>query len=124
MPGEVLYFPFGLDGDIHNPGGGVVNIRPFYNNFKLKMNFDPVKVHNLYEKSQLATGGLTDSTLTTGTSGATSKISEYATPTQHYKGFIKKNVAANKYEMRLRVSINFLVLDLVTYQQGQLYKQG
>ena len=123
VPGDVYYFPLGLDCDVHNPGGGVVNIRPFYNNFKLRMNFDPVKVHQLYIGQALASAGAAGSTLTTGTSAATSLVTQYANSQQHYKGFITKT-ANNTYQMKLRASINFLVLDLVTYQQGQLYKQA
>ena len=41
---------------------------------------------------------------------------------QSYKGFITK--VGNKYRVNVRASVNFLVLDLVTYQQGQLYKQA
>ena len=50
-------------------------------------------------------------------------MTQYANGQQHYKGFITKT-ANNTYQMKLRASINFLVLDLVTYQQGQLYKQA
>ena len=131
-PGEVYYFPLGLDCDIHNPGGGVVNIRPFYNNFKLRMVFDPVKIHNLYVSGIDGTAaGATHKTtgaanpLTTGTlSSSSSPLSAYQTATQSYKGYITKNTTANTYTVRVRASIDFLVLDLVTYQNGQLYKQS
>ena len=123
VPGEVYYFPLGLDCDVHNPGGGVINVRPFYNNFKLKMLFDPVKIHQLYLSNALASAGTSTGTLTTGMSGATSLVSQYQDTMQSYKGFITKT-AANTYQCKLRVSLNFLVLDLVTYQNGQLYKQA
>ena len=120
VPGETYFFPLGLDCDVHNPGGGVVNIRPFYNNFKLKMVFDPVKVHNLYI-SQLEHAAAAP-TEVNGTSTSNDKITNYVSPVQSYKGFIEK--VGNNYRLNLRASINFLVLDLVTYQQGQLYKQA
>lgn len=123
VPGEVYYFPLGLDCDMHNPGGGVINVRPFYNNFKLKMLFDPVKIHQLYLSNALASAGTSTGTLTTGMSGATSLVSQYQDTMQSYKGFITKT-AANTYQCKLRVLLNFLVLDLVTYQNGQLYKQA
>jgi hypothetical protein len=98
-------------------------VRPFYNNFKLKMLFDPVKIHQLYLLNTLASAGTSTGTLTTGTSGATSLVSQYQDTMQSYKGFITKT-AANTYQCKLRVSLNFLVLDLITYQNGQLYKQA
>jgi len=123
VPGEVYFFPLGLDCDVHNPGGGVVNIRPFYNNFKLKMLFDPIKIHNLYNSGlDHVSAGESGSALTTGTTAATGQTSLYQTPMQSYKGFITK--VGNKYRVNVRASVNFLVLDLVTYQQGQLYKQA
>ena len=123
VPGEITYFPLGLDCDVHNPGGGVVNIRPFYNNFKLKMQFDPVKIHNLYI-SQLdhASGGVEANSDVDGTSGSNDKVSQYTNGVQSYKGFITK--VGSKYRLKLRATVTFLVLDLVTYQQGQLYKQA
>jgi len=123
VPGEVTYFPLGLDCDVHNPGGGVINIRPFYNNFRLKMLFDPVKIHQLYLSNALASAGDAANTLTNGTSGSTSLVSSFQDTQQNYKGFITKT-ANNTYSCKFRLSMSFLVLDLVTYQNGQLYKQA
>lgn len=123
VPGEIYYFPLGLDCDVHNPGGGVVNVRPFYNNFRLRMVFDPVKVDALY-KSQQDHASLGDSatSLTVGTSASTDISNIYQNSTQSYKGLIQKN--GSNYTMKLKVSFSCLVLDLVTYQNGQLFKQA
>ena len=84
------------------------------------MVFDPVKVHNLYI-SQLDHAAAAP-TEVNGTSSSNDKVTNYVSPVQSYKGFIEK--VGNSYRLNLRASINFLVLDLVTYQQGQLYKQA
>ena len=43
VPGEIYFLPLGIDGDVHNPGGGVINIRPFYNNLKLNVKISHCK---------------------------------------------------------------------------------
>ena len=87
------------------------------------MLFDPVKIHQLYLSNALASAGAAANTLTNSTSSATSLMTSFQDTQQNYKGFITKT-ASNTYSMKVRLQMTFLVLDLVTYQNGQLYKQA
>ena len=57
-----------------------------------------------------------------GTSASTDISNIYQNSTQSYKGLIQKN--GSNYTMKLKVTFSCLVLDLVTYQNGQLFKQA
>lgn len=124
---DSVYFPFGLDCDIHNPGGGCINIRPFYNNLKLKLAVDPYKVHQLYESglAHVKDGQSTGVTDGTGTGVNANLCSKYeGADGASVAGLIKKGPNGTTYEMNVTLRVTALVQNLLTFETGQLYPQA
>jgi len=115
-PGELIFLPLGFDCDIHNPGGGAMNIRPVSTNLNIMYVVDGDKIKRLYES------GCHYTTNTKGT----------ATQLQHCKsrfsngstyGAIEYNDATQEYVLSVRVRCIALTLNIVTYHNGQMYSQ-
>jgi len=134
FPGEIYFLPLCIDTSMDNPGGGSVDMHPIYNNVKLHLVVDPSKVEALalsgdpnYAQPQitlpmpdLATPGSTVSTtapslangLTNG-AGSTSGAIVITGSTGNYT-----------YTLDAKIQTTALVLDMITFDHGQLYKQG
>jgi len=117
VPGEMLFLPLGLDGDIHNPGGGAINIRPFYNNLKLVVVYSHAKVKALHE-SKLP-NFTKDAAI--GSNVSSSFVSSNGSS---YGAITVDPGNANKFTLNVRCQAKLACLDLVTYDRSQLYKQN
>ena len=128
LPGSNIYFPLGLDGDIHNYGGGTVNMKPFHTQFKLRLVFSPHKIWKLYN-SGLPYVRKTSTKLGTnevmGASNTSTCINsnwlDGAGCSPH--GFIERT-SDTTLQLNLRVRTSALILSLVTLEGGQLYSNG
>jgi hypothetical protein len=134
FPGEIYFLPLCIDTSMDNPGGGSVDMHPIYNNVKLHLVVDPSKVEALalsgdpnYAQPQitlpmpdLATPGSTVSTaapslasgLTNGAGSTTGAI------------VITGSTGNYTYTLDAKIQTTALVLDMITFDHGQLYKQG
>jgi len=128
LPGSCIYFPLGLDGDIHNYGGGTVNMKPFHMQFKLRLVFSPHKIWKLYNsglpymRKTSTTRGTNEVMGATNTSTCiNSNWLDGAGCSPH--GFIERT-SDTTLQLNLRVRTSALILSLVTLEGGQLYSNG
>lgn len=115
VPGDITYQPLGIDGNIHNPGGQVLNLRALFNNLYLILEIEGDKIEELYNSGDPYLAK--DDTLPNAHSKhRSSKGSSY--------GFITRSGSAGSYTYTFPMTLTAtaLVLDLVTLEQGQLHK--
>ena len=132
--GEIYVVPLCIDTSMDNPGGGSVDMHPIYNNVKLHIIVDPSKVEALalsgnpdfaqptisLDMPVLSTPG---SVVTTP---APSLANGYTNAAGSTSGAIVITGSAGNYTYTLdaRIQTTALVLDMITFDSGQLYKQG
>jgi hypothetical protein len=115
-PGELYYLPLGFDCDIHNPGGGAMNIRPVSTNLNVMYTIDGQKVKRAYESGCHYTTRITPTS--TQLEHSKSRFSNGST-----YGAISYNATTREYEIPVRVRVMALTLNIVTYHNGQMYSQ-
>ena len=106
-------------------GGGCINIRPFYNNLKLKLAVDPYKVHQLYESGLAHVKDGQGTGKTDGSTNSTNLVSKFeGSDGSSLAGLIKKGANGTTYEMNVTLRVTALVQNLLTFETGQLYPQA
>ena len=126
LPGSTIYFPLGLDCDIHNYGGGSTNFKPFSQQCKMVMRVDPWKIDKLYKAGipyVKYDGGLKGAAAIDGDPKALENACSrwVGGDGGSLHGFIERK--DNKYICRLKVRVSALILSLVTSEGGQLFAQ-
>ena len=126
LPGSTIYFPLGLDCDIHNYGGGSTNFKPFSQQCKMVMRIDPWKIDKLYKAGipyVKYDGGLKGAAAIDGDPKALENACSrwVGADGGSLHGFIERK--DNKYVCRLKVRVSALILSLVTSEGGQLFAQ-
>ena len=134
FPNEIYILPLCIDGSMDNPGGGSVDMHPIYNNVKLHLVIDASKVEALalsghpdFAQPQISLPGPVVSTPGTTTSvGAPSLANGYTNAAGSTSGAIVITGSAGNYTYTLdaKIQTTALVLDMITFDNGQLYKQG
>ena len=134
FPGEIYFVPLCIDTTMDNPGGGSVDMHPIYNNVKLHLVIDPSKVEALalsgHPDFAQPTVPLDMPLLSTPGSVVTTQppslANGYTNGAGSSSGAIVITGTANNYTYTLdaKISTTALVLDMITFDSGQLYKQG
>ena len=140
FPGEIYFLPLCIDCTMDNPGGGSVDMHPIYNNVKLHLVIDPAKVEalawsgdpNFAQPTSLVTvmpplPTLADPTLTTATNCLVPNLANGTTngSGSQYGAVAIKGASPNfTYTIDAKITTTALVLDMITFDAGQLYKQG
>ena len=140
FPGEIYVLPLCIDCSMDNPGGGSVDMHPIYNNVKLHLVLDPAKIEALAwsgdgNYAQPATG-LTLPAFPILSDTATSTTTNCLVPsllngTTNGSGsttgaivITSPSAGVYKYSIDAKIQTTALVLDMITFDNGQLYKQG
>ena len=134
FPNDIYILPLCIDGSMDNPGGGSVDMHPIYNNVKLHLVIDASKVEALalsghpdFAQPQISLPVPVVSTPGTTTSvGAPSLANGYTNAAGSTSGAIVITGSAGNYTYTLdaKIQTTALVLDMITFDNGQLYKQG
>ena len=135
FPNDIYILPLCIDCDMDNPGGGSVDMHPIYNNVKLHIKWDASKIEALawsgdpnYAQPTVTLNmpvftSDTYSVVNTGAPTAANGLTKAAGSTQGAI-VITSTGSGFKYSIDAKITTTALVLDMITFDAGQLYKQG
>ncbi len=136
FPNDIYILPLCIDCDMDNPGGGSVDMHPIYNNVKLHIKWDASKIEALawsgdpnYAQPTVSLNmpvftSDTYSTVSTGAPSVANGLTNAAGSTQGAIVITSPSAGTFKYSIDAKITTTALVLDMITFDSGQLYKQG